>query len=139
LFGIKIQQFDVFHDGYRYGQPAPSFYLILPETRDSYKVAEWRVKELGLTESLREKGRLGYDIPFVGVGVADSIILKPYIKHEITNFLCAIGEYPGAYDYSSSEVCYPRTGYTDSPVYEHYMLRVRRSERLRGTVGDWFR
>lgn len=139
MFGIRIQKFDVFHEGYWHGQPAPTFYLVLPDTRDSYEVAEWKVKELGLTERMREKGKLGYGIPFVGVGVAESFILQPYVKYEITNFLCAIGEYPGSYDYRSARVFYPRNGYAESPVYVHYMLRARRSERLRGTVGDWFR
>ena len=140
MFGIRIQKFDVFHDGYWRGQPAPTFYLILPSTADSYDLAVWKVNELGLTERLREKGKLGYGIPLVtATSVADSIFLKPYIKHEIANLLCAIGEYPGSYDYNSMAVFDPRTGYAKSPVYEHYMLQVRRAERLRGTVEDWFR
>jgi hypothetical protein len=130
---FRLQMFEVFHDGYRYGKPPPTFYLIVPAQNDSYEIAQWKIKELELPT--REE-KLGTGIPYVGVSVEHSILITSYIKQEIKNFLFAIGAEVAFWERNRSnsiELFRPRPSYTESPLYQHYMPRVQRSVNLRNS------
>ena|ERR1700730_772584 len=102
-------------------------YLVMPAQRDCYGIACWKIRELGLPSSAID--RLGHGIPYITESVADSIVGGcSHTKGEVNNFLLAIG-CSANYDFESIEFFRPPP---ESSAYHPYMLKVRRSVRLRG-------
>ena len=134
------QRFEVFHDGYWYGQKQPSpptWYLFSPALNDTREIVEWKIGELGLP--VREEGRPGRGSPVVGASVVDSILITTYSKREIDNFLSALNVPTVNYDFKSTQVFQPKSGYEASPLYWHYIAVIRRSVKLRSQVRGWLK
>lgn len=134
------QLFEVFHDGYWYGQtqsPPPSWYLIAPSLSDVDEIVRWKIKEYALP--VRESDGPGRGIPFVNTGVADSILITSYSKREIEHFLSALNISIVAYDFKSVQLFQPKANYQSSVLYEAFMPKIRRSVSVRTSVRQWFR
>lgn len=127
--------FEVFHGGRSDIAARKIFlpwYLIMPKHSDNHEILAWKLKELNLSVRDNFPNRNGKGIPDVGYNPMS------YTKNEVYNFICATGLSPIQYDFNSVKLFSPHPGYTESPVYEPYMVRVRRAVNLRTTIEDWF-
>ena len=128
---FKRQRFDVFHDQHS-DKGLPTFYVILPDTSDSYEIAELKIKALGL--SVGSGGFLRRGIPYAGRFVQNAGCI--HTKAEIRLFMHAVryGLWAGhkEYDYNSAIVHYPLSDdYFKLPSYDEIMRQIKSLSKIR--------